>query len=162
MTPEERFWAKVDRRGDEDCWPWTGALDSRGRYGQFMTGGRLTRRRWQAHRFALALTNGVEPPADLVACHSCDNPPCVNPAHLFLATQADNLADMWRKGRGHDGTNAERGEKRHNAKLDPAKVRAIREKRSQGSTLASLADEYGVHWTTVRSVVLRQQWKHVT
>ena len=98
-----RFWVKVDKNGPipehrpdlGPCWVWTRATDPKG-YGRFGIG----RRVFFAHRVALALTGEV-PPDDLMACHHCDNPPCCNPAHLFLGTAADNLGDMAAKGRNH-------------------------------------------------------------
>jgi len=93
MLMEERFWAKVDRT--DDCWLWTACRTTHG-YGQF----RPERSRGaQAHRVAWELTNGPIP-AGMLVLHRCDNPPCVNPAHLFLGTQSDNMRDMYAKGRG--------------------------------------------------------------
>lgn len=89
----ERFWAKVDRRGPEECWPWIGTIDVYG-YGALSRDGRVVK----AHRMALELHSGVIPDNHSV-CHRCDNPPCCNPAHLFAASQAENLLDMYRKGR---------------------------------------------------------------
>src|SRR4051812_9455441 len=88
---EERFWSRVNKTAN--CWLWTGALDGYG-YGYFYVGdGRVAK----AHRMAFLLT--AFDPGELDVLHSCDNPRCVRPSHLFLGTQADNLADMRTKGR---------------------------------------------------------------
>lgn len=87
---EKMFWDKVDKRGDNDCWNWTGF--------KFPTGyGRLGRKGY-AHRFSYLLANKVLP-RGLCVCHSCDNPSCVNPNHLWLGTVADNMHDRDKKGR---------------------------------------------------------------
>lgn len=89
----ERFWEKVEKRGPTDCWPWLGGHDAEG-YGFLYEAGRMQR----AHRVAWTLTHGPIPGRQ-VCCHSCDNPTCCNPSHLFLGTNKDNTGDMWRKGR---------------------------------------------------------------
>jgi hypothetical protein len=94
-TLEERFWAKVERRGIDECWPWKATRrNGYGRLSAARSGGLQG-----AHRIAWSLANG-EIPAGLKILHHCDNPPCCNPQHLFLGTQADNVHDMFRKGRG--------------------------------------------------------------
>lgn len=102
-----RFWVKVNKDGPipehcpelGPCWIWTRATDKKG-YGKFGIGPKGGNRSFFAHRVAFALA-GTIPPDDLMACHQCDNPPCCNPAHLFLGTAADNLGDMAAKGRNH-------------------------------------------------------------
>lgn len=97
QSVEARFWAKVDVRGPDECWEWQASTTSSG-YGQIMVNAR-PRRITRAHRLSWTIANGPIP-SGMVVCHRCDNPPCVNPAHLFVATQQDNIADMVRKGRG--------------------------------------------------------------
>ena len=90
------FWAQIERRGPNECWPWVGTRHPRG-YGII----RLEGINFRAHRVAYVLATG-ESIRGLAVCHRCDNPPCINPMHLFVGTQADNLHDMIHKGRHHE------------------------------------------------------------
>lgn len=96
QSVEERFWPKVDKSGD--CWTWTASL-SRSGYGGFGFRGKV----WKAHRVSYVLAYG-EIPDGAHILHSCDNPPCVNPAHLRAGTRSDNMQDKVRRGRDHQAS----------------------------------------------------------
>lgn len=104
------------------------------------------------HRLVYAAIYNV-PVDGLVVCHRCDNPPCFRPDHLFIGTQAQNLADMRAKGR------QARGERIGTAKLTEADVREIRS-RYPGETQAALGREFGVAPQTIGKVVLGRRWAH--
>lgn len=147
---KDRFWSHVDRRGPTECWNWTGVV-VRG-YGQFGHRGKNI----GAHRVAWEVSFGFVPgkfgdgPERKLILHSCDNPACCNPKHLFLGTQADNMNDMIRKGRSL------RGERHPNAKLTVAQVRKIR----SSSTLAKeLAKRFGVDKSLIYQVRNRIGWR---
>lgn len=92
----DRFWRQVDKRDGDECWPWKGAYrDPRKGYGGFHWQGHKMMR---AHRAAYVLTYGAIA-GTLVVRHTCDNPPCCNPAHLQLGTVADNNRDRDSRGR---------------------------------------------------------------
>lgn len=92
---EQAFWSRVDKRGEGECWLWRGSLSRKGGYGALCHGGKTLR----ATRVAWSLAHGRPFPDGLLACHSCDNPPCVNPAHIWAGTAADNMRDALAKGR---------------------------------------------------------------
>jgi hypothetical protein len=89
----DKYWPLVDKSDLGGCWPWLGSR-SKLNYGMLFLDGRLMR----VHRIGYEIANGPIP-AGMHCCHRCDNPPCVNPAHLFLGSRKDNMADMARKGR---------------------------------------------------------------
>jgi hypothetical protein len=150
MTGDElRFWSKVERSTDGGaCWPWTAAANYSGR-GLF----RFRGRNQVASRVAYILTVGEIPDGQCV-CHSCDNPSCCNPAHLWLGTQAENMADKYRKGRG----NHARGESAGNAKLSAAEVLDIIH---SPCPTRELSERFGVTTALVRAIKRGEAWKHL-
>lgn len=151
---EVRFWSKVSKRGPAECWLWSGAINGSG-YGMILT--RRDGRHFmdRAHRVSFALANGSIPP-DGVILHSCDNPPCVNPAHLVLGTQAENLADMRSKGRARIV-----GEKNGMARLTARDVREIRRRRAAGEGVDLLARAFGIAAAYVYQLAERRAWRHI-
>lgn len=146
-----RFWAHVDRSDPDACWPWGGTITAYG-YGQISDGGRSVR----AHRLAYELEHG-EIPAGMQVCHRCDNPPCVNPAHLFTGSAAENQHDKRAKGR------AARGEQNGGGgKLTADDVRAVRARLAAGDTLSAIARDHHVSRTLVRGIRDGKLWSHTT
>jgi hypothetical protein len=153
---EDRFWSKVDKSGGPDaCWPWIAGKQQQG-YGVFSRDGKSA----NAHRVAFDLANGPIP-AGLFVCHTCDNPPCCNPAHLFSGTHSDNMRDKVAKGRNNSRPPLLVGAQIWTARLTEADVREIRRLRQAGWQFNDLAEEYAVSLNTVRRVVYRESWAHV-
>lgn len=142
------------KKATSGCIEWQGRK-TEGGYGSMETMGEKT-----THRIAFKLF--VSPiPEGLCVLHSCDNPPCVNPAHLFLGTHADNNKDRAKKGRSADT----RGEGHPRAKLTEADVIAIRKayrKRSRtGGSCRDLAKRYSVNLSTIHYIITRKNWSHI-
>jgi hypothetical protein len=142
----ERFWSKVDRRGDDECWPWIGGFGTRG-YGQINVDGKNV----GAHRIAYLLTTG-ESIAGFVIRHRCDNPPCCNPGHLHRGSQQDNVADAVRRRRHAHGETCGR------AKLTAVQARALLVAPSRADALA-LCASFGVSAATADDIRAGRSWK---
>jgi len=139
-----RFWSKVDKADDNSCWLWKGARNKKG-YGMF----RLWPKMIRAHRVAYQLTHG-EIQEGLLVCHTCDNPPCCNPSHLFLGTVQDNVNDKMKKGR----INPCYGENNKNCKLSDMQVAEIRRRYSSGNeNQTELARAFGVSNAHISDIV---------
>ena len=152
-TLADRFWEKVDRRGPDECWPWTRATNEHG-YGVMRPEGQRSGPTVRAHRVSLMLA-GVDIDG-LVIRHSCDNPPCVNPAHLSVGTEADNSADMVARDRHA------RGSRNGTSKLTEHQVIAIRARCAAGEMHRVVATDFGVSRPTITGIVNSKTWRHVT
>jgi len=150
----ERFWLKVDTSsGLGACWPWTGSLHTLG-YGHVGIEGKLQK----AHRVAWALANNDGMLPDMCVLHTCDNRRCCNPAHLWLGTQADNMADMKAKGRRK---NIGLGSANGRAVLNEDDVQVIRQRLRSGESQQRIADAYGVYQTTISGIKIGRLWAHL-
>lgn len=148
--PVAEFWKKVDKSGD--CWVWTSGKNQGG-YGIFHVNGGVV----MATHYSLLLAMGEKPKAPFYALHRCDNPPCVNPAHLFVGTKLDNKRDQMAKGR-LPAAPKKFGESNTAAKLTEHDVREIRASPMSGRALAKA---YGVSPMLISYIRRNIIWRHV-
>lgn len=157
MDAVERFWGKVEKT--TGCWEWQSTKNAQG-YGRFaLTVSKVPpRQKWHsAHRLVWEWENGPIPDG-LIVCHTCDNPSCVNPAHLFLGTHKDNADDRDRKGR----IRPPRGERNRHARLRASDVMYIRRLAARGSAdHDELAKRFGVCRRTIGAVARGDTWRHL-
>lgn len=152
-STEKRFWAKV-RKDRDGCWRWIAAVTRYG-YGAFTVRSKYIR----AHRYSWELHNGPIPEG-LCVCHRCDNPGCVNPAHLFLGTFKDNAIDCSTKGRRQD----QKGAKNNQVKLTVLDIRMIRRiwEKDCPVTQRRVAEWFGVDPSLISRIMRRKRWTYVT
>ena len=142
----KRFWSKVRVGGADECWEWTACQTSLG-YGTIM----FNYAQFGTHRIAYAVHYGKDP-GDKLVCHKCDNRACCNPRHLFLGTNADNSADMKRKGR------ASKGEANGFSKLTAEEVLEVR---ASNELQRALAKRHNVSPSLIGLIKSRRIWTHI-
>jgi hypothetical protein len=150
----ERFWGKVEKSDNQnDCWNWKATLTrKKNGYGMFS----LNADRFVAHRISFELKYG-DIPEGMLVCHKCDNTKCVNPNHLFLGTQKENLEDMRKKNRGSNPPHLT-GEKSSHHILTDKQVEEIRKRYQTGKeSLSALGRYFGVHPSQISHIVLYKQ-----
>lgn len=146
---EERFWAKVNRLGPDDCWEWLAGKDKDG-YGKFSIQGKSHR----SHRVVYSWYYGVDLNIELV-CHTCDNPSCVNPLHLFLGSPQDNMSDKVCKGRQYFTFGELNG---CNKLTEETALQGF----LMSGTHKSISDKLGVSRTSITLLKGRKTWAQVT
>jgi len=150
QTPEERFWSKVDVRGEDECWDWQGQIGTTTGYGRFS----LNHKDMGAHRMAWILAYGPIPEGKCVL-HSCDNRPCVNKRHLFLGDKTTNMADKVKKDR------QAKGEQMSQTRLTDKQALEIRRLYTNGYTQTQITKLFDVGTSVIHRIVHRQSWKHI-
>jgi hypothetical protein len=148
---KEKFDSSYLPEPNSGCWIWLGTVQG-GRYGAIWFGGKFL----TAHRVAWELNNKPIPDG-MVACHKCDTPLCVNPRHIFIGTQADNVADMEKKGRA----NKSKGDAHLRAKIKSHQIPEIIQRRKNGEYLKSIAKDFAVSYSTISAIVRGVSWKSV-
>jgi hypothetical protein len=152
-----RFWSRVARRGPGECWEWTGGRFSGG-YGELYVFGKNVK----AHRYSYELLVGPIP-AGMFVCHRCDNPPCVNPAHLFIGSPRDNVIDAFQKGR-RSYLRPRYGAEASSTKLTKeiaAEVRATFRRYDRVFGYEALARRFGVSHTAIQRIVIGRTWRTI-
>lgn len=170
----DRFWEKVQKSDGDGCWLWTASAMKKG-YGQMSVPGGMAR----AHRISYELHYGPIPDGMFV-CHTCDNPRCVNPAHLWLGTNSDNLHDAIRKGkfqtakrkagpkkswvtaRARYGPSGRPPGDRAGTKLKAAQVIEIIAEFKAGMRPQRIAAKYGVSGGAIDGILYGRNWRHIT
>jgi len=137
----------------DTCWLWTGTRHHTG-YGRIEIQGKSM----GAHRAIWILLNGPLRP-DQHVCHRCDNPPCVNPDHLFIGTRSDNMRDCVAKGRKNPAH--PKGESHPRSRLTEASVRAMRVESMRGDSTSVLSERYGISASQVQRIIAGKRWGHI-
>ncbi len=149
---KQRFWNKVCKKDSNDCWVFLGAKNSAG-YGQFKFGKLGVT---LAHRASWMITHNKIIPCNMCICHTCDNPGCVNPQHLWLGTRAENNQDKANKGRAPSGKM--KGENHGRSKITAQQIHRIRRSKAKQ---CCLAEEFGISPSAISMIINRKRWKHL-
>lgn len=149
-TPIERFFEKVEKTSS--CWLWKAHKNQKG-YGMFHY-----KKDMSAHKFSYLLHKG-DVPKTMFVCHKCDTPSCVNPEHLWLGTNKENVQDSKDKGRNIRPT--ARGSLNHNSKLDETSVREIKNLLKEGMNKKEISRRFKISYPTILNIWNNKIWKHV-
>ena len=152
LSLEESFRKRVTRGEPDECWPWNSTTLVKNGYGCLQ----VMYKNYYAHRLAWELHNQQPVPDGMHVCHSCDNPKCCNPAHLFLGTNQDNISDKLAKDR------QPKGENQHNSKLTAPAVIEMRRMADTGMTYLAIAKHFGVSLSVAWEAINRVTWAHVS
>ena len=149
----QRFWDKVCK--SDSCWEWGASLDHHG-YGQISQISSTTNKKTmrKSHRVSYELYYSVVLSPNECVLHTCDNPKCVNPAHLYIGDRNDNHRDMVQRGRIMSGDNASW------SKLNSQQVTSIRQRLTFGEPQAKIAREYGIHQSTISYLKNNKTWRY--
>jgi hypothetical protein len=153
LSVEDRFWQKVNKKSSDECWEWLGATHHQWGYGNLTIDGKYM----AAHRYSWELHNR-EIPDGMLVCHHCDNPSCVNPNHLFLGTNADNMRDRDKKNRQARliGTNNGR------AILNEDDIKQIFKLRNTSNyTVKEIADMFNISKSAIEAIIYKRNWTFV-
>lgn len=151
-----RFWSKVDRSDTDSCWLWTGARVSAG-YGQIRAEA-PSRDRCTASVVSLEIALGRKVVPGLFACHTCDNPPCCNPKHLYEGSISNNVRDALDRGRLIP--RCQEGSLNSRAILTESDIPSIRARIAGGETNTSIAKSYGLHHATISAIRRGKSWNN--
>lgn len=158
----DRFWAFIENvsfHTDEDCWNWTAGKDRNG-YGEMHARDAITNKRWhlRAHRVSMFLYRGFDlNNLNLLVCHRCDNPACINPHHLFIGSPKDNTLDMLNKGR-----DCIVGSKNNGSVISEHCAKEIRNLYSQGGiSQRDLARKFKLTAGHINNIIKRRVWRHI-
>lgn len=154
-TRAQRFMDKVQINAPDECWLWTGTRNNKG-YGQFWNG----KKNVLAHRYMVNAPDGME------ACHHCDNPPCVNPRHIFIGTRADNMRDGYRKGRiksritefARNRKTWHKGENNHASRLTTEQAMLAKSCPSWDGAANAMAKAFKVHVSVIYGIKAGKRW----